>query len=195
VLVESGALYVQDGHVVTGAGLAAGLDMCVHLVRVDHGSHAAARLARVLVVAPHREGPQAQRLERPVPQRPVGLTALRDWMLDNLHEPVTLDQLARRAGCSERSLLRQFRAETGLPPQRWLAGQRLHAACERLEATDDTVEEIARRTGHGTASNLRRRMLAEFRVGPHAYRNARRKTPAHGSAGRAPARRDMRTSA
>jgi transcriptional regulator GlxA family with amidase domain len=174
VQVESGPLYVQDGPVMTGAGLAAGLDLCVHLVRADHGARAAGRLARVLVVAPHRDGEQAQRVQRPVARRSAGLSGLREWMLDNLHEPVTLRQLARRAGCSERSLLRQFKSETGLPPQQWLTTQRLHAACERLECTDDTVDQVARRTGHGTASNLRRRMLAELGVGPRAYRSGRR---------------------
>jgi len=133
--------------------MAAGLDLCVHLIRSDHGADAAARLARVLLVAPHREGGQAQFIEHPVPRRDGDgrLSDLRAWLGENLHRPVTLAEMAQRAHCSERTLLRQFRAETGQSPQQWLSARRVEAARAMLETTRHTVEEIGGTPGWGPA--------------------------------------------
>lgn len=171
VHVDARPLYVEDGAVVTGAGMAAGLDLCVHLVRSDHGASAAARLARVLVVAPHREGGQAQFIDRRVPRDDGRLSALRAWLLDNLEQEIALTDMARRARCSERTLLRQFRAETGQSPQQWLTARRVDAARSLLERTRLSVEQIARHTGLGTGANLRQHMQKSLGVGPRAYRS------------------------
>lgn len=170
VQVDPRPLYVEDGQVLTGAGLAAGLDLCVHLVRADHGAHAAARLARVLLVAPHREGGQAQFVSSPRPRQSGRLSGLRAWLLENLHRPLTLAEMARQAHCSERTLLRQFRAETGQSPQQWLTARRVDAARARLESTRDTVEQIAQATGLGTGANLRQHLRASIGMGPMQYR-------------------------
>lgn len=139
VQVDPRPLYVEDGLVVTGAGMAAGLDLCVHLIRSDHGADAAARLARVLLVAPHREGGQAQFIKHPVPRRDGDgrLSDLRAWLGENLHRPVSLADMAQRAHCSERTLLRQFRAETGSPPSKGCGPNESTplARCSRRPAT------------------------------------------------------------
>ncbi len=146
----------------------------MHLIRSDHGADAAARLARVLLVAPHREGGQAQFIEHPVPRRDGDgrLSDLRAWLGENLHRPVTLAEMAQRAHCSERTLLRQFRAETGQSPQQWLSARRVEAARAMLETTRHTVEEIARDTGLGTGANLRHHLRLSIGMGPRAYRRS-----------------------
>jgi len=167
-------MYVQDGHITTGAGLAAALDLCIHLVRTDHGAAAAARLARVMVIAPHREGGQAQFIDTPPARRDGSLSELRGWLLESLPEQHTLAEMARRASCSERTLLRHFRAETGQSPHQWLTDQRVHAAQVRLETTEETTADVAHRTGFGTAANLRRHFGTAVGVSPDTYRRSHR---------------------
>jgi transcriptional regulator GlxA family with amidase domain len=173
VRVDPDVLYIDDGDVLTSAGKAAGLDLCLHLVRLDHGSAVANALARRLVVPPHREGGQAQFIQAPVPSRvDGGLGALLSWAVARLDEPLTVSDLARAARVSERTLTRQFRAATGTTPLRWLLTQRVHRAQELLETTDLGVDQVAARTGLGTAATLRRHFHRALGVPPDAYRRA-----------------------
>jgi transcriptional regulator GlxA family with amidase domain len=159
--------------VLTSAGKAAGIDLCLHLVRSDHGGAVANALARRLVVPPHREGGQAQFVHAPVPSHvDGGLGALLSWAAERLDEPLTVSDLARAARTSERTLTRQFRATTGTTPLRWLLTQRVHRAQELLETTDFSVEQVAARTGLGTAATLRRHFHRTLGVPPDAYRRA-----------------------
>ncbi|MEV4799616.1 helix-turn-helix domain-containing protein [Nonomuraea sp. NPDC049421] len=171
VEVHPDVLYVDNGSVLTSAGKAAALDLCLHLVRRDHGSSAANAVARRLVVPPHREGGQAQFVTTPVPERgdhPLG--ELFPWVLARLDQPLTVEDLARRANMSARNLGRHFRAVTGTTPLRWLLTQRVRRAQELLEVTDDSVERIAAATGMGTATTLRRHFGRTVGVAPDAYR-------------------------
>lgn len=173
VRVEADVLYVDEGRVLTSAGVAAGIDLCLHLVRRDHGARAANAIARRIVVAPQRAGGQAQFVERPVPD--VGgsnLEPTRVWALEHLAEPLTVGDLARRAGYSERSFARRFRAETGTTPLQWLITQRVLEARALLEAGDLPVEAIARRCGFGSAASLRQHFRRVTRTTPTAYRAA-----------------------
>lgn len=175
IRIDRDVLYVDDGTVLSSAGCAAGLDLCVHLVRRDLGADAAVRVARMLVVAPHREAGQTPFIERPVPglePAQPSLAGVRPWLLEHLGEPVTLGAIARRAGCSERTLLRRFRAETGMTPLQWLLAQRVEAAQRLLETTDHTVERVAARTGFGTGVNLRAQFVQRVGMAPSAYRRA-----------------------
>lgn len=173
VHVDPDVLYIDHGDVLTSAGKAAGLDLCLHLVRLDHGSTVANALARRLVVPPHRDGGQAQFIQAPVPSHgDGGLGGLLNWALERLDEPLTVTDLARAARVSERTLARQFRAATGTTPLRWLLTQRVHRAQELLETTDLGVEQVAARTGLGTAATLRRHFHRTVGVPPDAYRRA-----------------------
>lgn len=175
VHVDPDVLYVDDGQVLSSAGCAAGIDLCLHLVRRDLGADTAVRVARMLVVAPYREGGQAPFIEQPVPAPRAShpsLAALRPWLLEHLDEPVTLAAVARRAGCSERTLLRRFHEETGLSPLQWLLTQRVEAAQRLLETTDLSVERVAARTGFGTGVNLRAHFVRRVGTAPSAYRRA-----------------------
>ena len=171
VAVTTEALYVDEGPVLTSAGLAAGLDLGLHIVRRDHGARVAAQVARWNVIAPHREGTQAQFV--PVPTSPLdGVGSLCAWVLDRLDQPLTLTQLAVYARCSERTLTRRFRAETGSTPKQWIARMRLDRARVLLESTDLTVEQIAVQTGFPAAAALRARVARELTTTPTAYRRA-----------------------
>jgi len=171
--VEPGVLYIDEGDVLTSAGVAAGLDLCLHILRRDHGAALANRIARRIVVPPHREGGQAQYVEQPVPERAGGsLAATRAWALERLHEPLTVRALAAHAHVSERTFARRFRAETGVPVLRWLLAQRVDAARAALESSDAGVEEIALRCGFGSAANLRKHFHRHLRTTPTAYRRA-----------------------
>jgi transcriptional regulator GlxA family with amidase domain len=170
VTVDPQVLYVDEGQVLTSAGLAAGIDLCIHVVRSDHGMEAAARVARRMVVAPYRAGGQAQFLQRPLPPAGIGLAATCEWMLSRLSEPMTVQQLARRAGWSTRTFARRFLAETGETPLRWLAMQRVYEARRLLESTDLPVDQVAARSGLGTAANLRLHLGRELGTTPTAYR-------------------------
>ncbi|GGT80289.1 AraC family transcriptional regulator [Streptomyces lateritius] len=171
VRVDPDVLYVDDGSVLTSAGKAAAMDLCLHLVRLDHGSAVANAIARRLVVPPHRAGGQAQFVTTPVPEpRGNSLDALFSWALARLDRPLTVEDLARRANMSSRNLARHFHAVTGTTPLRWLATQRMQRAQELLETTDDGIDAIATATGMGTAATLRRHFHRTLGVPPDAYR-------------------------
>ena len=171
--VEPGVLYIDEGQVLTSAGVAAGLDLCLHILRRDHGAALAATIARRIVVPPHRDGGQAQYVEQPLPDDAGGsLAATRAWALERLHEPLSVRALAAHAHVSERTFARRFNAETGVPVLRWLLAQRVDAARSALESTDASVEAIAHRCGFGTAANLRKHFYRAVATTPSAYRRA-----------------------
>jgi transcriptional regulator GlxA family with amidase domain len=169
--IDPDVLYVDDGDLLTSAGVAAGIDLCLHLLRRDHGVEAANAAARQTVVAPHRAGGQAQFIERPVPPHDDGgLEATRAWALAHLDHSLTVAQLARHACTSERTFSRRFRAETGTTPLRWLHEQRVAQARRLLEASDLPVEQVARRCGFGSAAILRQHFRRATATTPTAYR-------------------------
>ncbi|MFF8428856.1 MULTISPECIES: helix-turn-helix domain-containing protein [unclassified Streptomyces] len=169
--VDPDVLYVDNGSVLTSAGKAAALDLCLHLVRLDHGSSVANAVARRLVVPPHRSGGQAQFVTAPVPaQDDHPLTALFPWIIERLDQPLTVEDLARQARMSSRHLGRHFRAATGTTPLQWLLAQRIRHAQELLEKTDDGIDTIAAATGMGTATTLRRHFNRTLGVPPDTYR-------------------------
>jgi len=170
VEVDPVVLYVDDGRVATSAGVAAGIDLCLHLVRTDHGADAADRVARRMVVAPHRDGGQAQYLQRVAPPSGTGLAGTCAWALERLAEPSTVRDLARHAGWAPRTFARYFLAETGTTPLRWLTAQRLLETRRMLEVSDLSVEQIAARCGLGTAANLRLHLARDIGTTPTAYR-------------------------
>lgn len=171
VTLDEGVLFVQDGSVLTSAGAASGIDLCLHLIRTDYGTRLANRAARRCVVAPYREGGQAQYIDRPVPDQDGESTSqTRQWLLRGIGEQVTVRQMARHAGMSERTFARRFRAETGLPPGQWVLQQRIVNARNLLESTDLTIDRIADEVGLGTAASLRQHLRAALGVSPVAYR-------------------------
>lgn len=170
-VIEPDRIHVDDGDVLTSAGNAAGLDLCLYVLQRDHGAAVANAVARRLVMAPHRDGGQAQFVaHRPGRDRPDDLAALCDWAIARLDQPLRVADLAARAGLSTRQLGRRFRAATGQGTLDWLAQARVRRAQELLETTGDTVEVIAARTGHGSAANLRRHFRDIVGVAPDAYR-------------------------
>ncbi|WP_420824878.1 GlxA family transcriptional regulator [Streptomyces coryli] len=173
VRVDDRSLYLDDGDILTSAGTAAGIDLCLHIVRTDYGSAAAAEVGRRMVIAPHREGDQTQYAmppARPVPARAQGLGPVLDWASGRLHEPITIAELADRAGMSLRTFGRHFAEEVGTTPLRWLNQQRVARARELLETTDLTVDAIADRSGLGTADGLRQHFHRAVGTTPAAYR-------------------------
>ncbi len=171
VRVERDVLYVDEGDVLTSAGVCCGIDLCLHIVRRDLGAVTANRIARGVVAAPHREGGQAQYVPAPVPV--AGETSLSDtrgWALRRLGEPLTLRLLARHAGVSQRTLMRRFAEETGTTPMQWLLNARLGRARELLETTEQPIDHIARACGLGTAANLRLHFRRNLGTTPTAYR-------------------------
>ncbi|MFF1836500.1 helix-turn-helix domain-containing protein [Streptomyces sp. NPDC058231] len=171
VEVDPDVLYVDNGSVLTSAGKAAAMDLCLHLVRLDRGSSIANAAARRLVVPPHRAGGQAQFVATPVPaQADHPLAALFPWVLERLDRPLTVEDLARRARMSSRNLGRHFRSVAGTTPLQWLLTQRIRHAQELLETTDETVDAIAAATGMGTATTLRRHFNRTVGVPPDTYR-------------------------
>ncbi|NEK57147.1 helix-turn-helix domain-containing protein [Geodermatophilus sabuli] len=182
VALDAGVLFVDDGDVLTSAGNAAGIDLLLHLVRRDHGSEVANRVARRNVVAPWREGGQSQFVERPLPESgDTGTAATRAWAAQRLSEPLTLADLAGNARMSVRTFTRRFREETGLSPLRWLAGQRLALARQLLESTDAPVDRVATEAGFGTPASLRQHLRASIGVAPGAYRRTFRGTAVTGA--------------
>ncbi len=170
-------LFVDDGDVLTSAGVAAGVDLCLHVVRQDHGSLVANQAARRCVVAPWRDGGQAQYIEQPVPAAAgPGTEPTRAWALDRLAEPVSLEEMAGHARMSVRTFTRRFRDETGLSPRKWLLQQRVAHARLLLESTDLSVDLIARRSGLGSATALRQHLQATIGVPPSTYRRTFRQT-------------------
>ncbi|MEU5999938.1 helix-turn-helix domain-containing protein [Streptomyces sp. NPDC047197] len=171
VRVDAGVLFTDEGSVLTSAGKAAGMDLCLHIVRTDHGATVANALARLLVTQPHRDGGQAQFIPAPVAHgRDHPLADLLPWVLARLDSPLTVEDLARQAGMSSRNLSRHFHAVTGTAPLRWLLGQRVRLAQELLESSDESVERIAARTGMGTSATLRRHFARVTGLPPEAYR-------------------------
>ncbi|TQJ22395.1 transcriptional regulator GlxA family with amidase domain [Micromonospora sp. A202] len=171
VRVDPDVLYVDNGTVLASAGKAAAIDLCLHLIRRDHGSTVANAVARRLVVPPHRAGGQAQYVTTPVPARDDHpLAALFPWVLQRLDRPLTVEDLARQANMSSRNLARHFRAVTGTTPLLWLSTQRIRRAQELLENTDDSIDVIAEAAGLGTATTLRRHFHRTLGVPPDAYR-------------------------
>ncbi|WP_338894294.1 helix-turn-helix domain-containing protein [Streptomyces sp. TG1A-60] len=171
VQVDPDVLYVDHGDVATSAGTGAGIDLCLHLVRSDHGAAHAARIARSMVLPPHREGSQLQYATQPAPARAdESLAPLLEWATSHLDTRLTLDRLAEHAGLSSRTLARRFTEQLGTSPGQWLLGQRLDAARVLLEQTNLPVEAIATRVGLTSAVNLRRRFRANLGTTPGAYR-------------------------
>jgi transcriptional regulator GlxA family with amidase domain len=173
VTVDPDVLYVDEGDVLTSAGMAAGIDLCLHLVRRDLGAAAANTVARWLVAAPHRDGGQSQFIESSVPDHPrASLGATKDWALDHLDQPLSIAALAAHAQVSPRTLARRFQAETGCTPLQWLLQARIDRARELLESSELGIEQIALRTGLGTAINLRVHFRRHVGTTPTAYRRS-----------------------
>ncbi|MFJ3192099.1 GlxA family transcriptional regulator [Streptomyces griseoviridis] len=169
--LDPDVLFVDDGRVLTSAGAASGVDVCLHLVRKDHGSELANTVARFCVVPPFRDGGQAQYIELPVPQQGAASTAAtRAWAMEHLGEPLTLADLARHARMSLRTFARRFADEVGMSPGRWLIQQRLGHARRLLESSDLSVDQIAGRVGFATGASLRQHLHAAIGVSPQAYR-------------------------
>ena len=172
IALDESVLYVDHGDVLTSAGAASGLDACLHLVRTHLGAQAANEVARQLVIAPHREGGQAQYIERPVPRRadddPIGRTA--SWALEHLSEPLPVERLARTARMSTRSFIRAFREATGAAPAAWVRAQRVREAQRLLESTDLAVEQVASVCGFGSAVTMRQAFARILSTTPSAYR-------------------------
>ncbi|MEH1053825.1 transcriptional regulator FtrA [Micromonospora sp. CPCC 206171] len=174
VEVDPDVLYLDDGDVLTSAGSAAGLDLCVHVVRRDFGAAIANAVARRLVIPPHRDGGQAQFIEAPVPADPGDDRIARsmDWALAHLGEPLTVQRLARQAHMSSRTYLRQFARAAGTSPIRWLIDQRVRASLVLLESTGLPVAEVARSVGFDSAVTYRHHFGRAMRTSPSAYRRA-----------------------
>ncbi|WP_253889479.1 helix-turn-helix domain-containing protein [Actinokineospora diospyrosa] len=170
VEVTPDVLYVDNGSVLTSAGKAAAMDLCLHLVRTDHGAAVANTIARRLVVPPHRAGGQAQFVTTPVPVQDAPLTALLPWVAQRLDQPLTVADLAKQANMSSRTLGRHFQVSIGSTPLQWLLTQRIRRAQELLESTDDSIEAVAAATGMGTATTLRRHFHRSIGVPPDTYR-------------------------
>ncbi|MFD6431932.1 GlxA family transcriptional regulator [Streptomyces venezuelae] len=171
IKVDADVLFVDDGDVLTAAGVAAGIDLCLHVVRRDHGAAVANHVARVCVVPPWRDGGQAQYIERPVPEPTLATTAAtRAWALERLQEPLPLGELAAHARMSLRTFTRRFQEEVGMSPGRWLTAQRIELARQLLESSDLPVDVVAHRSGFGTGNSLRQHMRAVLGVSPVAYR-------------------------
>ncbi len=173
VKLDENVLFVDDGDVLTSAGLAAGIDLCLHIIRRDHGAAVANEVARYCVVPPWREGGQAQFIERHAPADPDGYAstaATRQWALDHLDEPLTIGQLARHARMSERTFCRRFREETGQSPGGWVRSRRVELARQLLETHDLPVDEVARRAGLGSGGNLRHHLRRGLGMSPSSYR-------------------------
>ncbi|MBC6448174.1 helix-turn-helix domain-containing protein [Actinokineospora xionganensis] len=173
VSVDPDVLYVDEGDVLTSAGSAAGLDLCVHLIRTDHGAAVANAVARRLVVPPHREGGQAQFIESPVPApEDDAVTATMAWAMANLTSPITVGSLAQRAHMSTRSYLRRFKDSSGTSPIRWLIAQRVQASLPLLEASDQSVAEIAAAVGFDSPVTFRHHFSRALHTSPSGYRRA-----------------------
>jgi len=164
-------LYVEDGPIATSAGTAAGIDLCLHLVRRSHGPAAAVGIARRMVVPPQRDGGQAQYVRTPVTAGPADtLAGLLEWALAHLDEELSVTRLARRAAMSERTFARRFRDETGTTPHHWVTGQRVALAEQLLEAGATSMEDVARRCGFASADMLRHHFTRLRSTTPTAYR-------------------------
>ncbi|HEX7745747.1 MAG TPA: helix-turn-helix domain-containing protein [Micromonosporaceae bacterium] len=179
--VRCDSLYMQDGNLLTSAGTAAGIDACLHLVRQEHGSAVATKLARRMVVPPHRDGGQAQYIEAPIPAGPqtATLEPVLTWLQANLDRPITVERLAARAHMAPRTFARRFRAETGTTPHDWITGQRVLLARRLLEETMLGIDAVAVHAGFGDAAALRHHFGRRVGATPQAYRTTfRERVPA-----------------
>ncbi|MFB0618616.1 GlxA family transcriptional regulator [Streptomyces sp. AGS-58] len=171
IRVDADVLFVDDGDVLTSAGVAAGIDLCLHMVRRDFGTAVANEVARSTVVPPHRDGGQAQYIHRPVPDPQVSTTAAaRAWALTRLHEPIQLRDMAGQEAMSVRTFTRRFREEVGVSPGQWLTRQRVERARHLLESTGLSMDQVARDAGFGTAQSMRQHLQQALGVTPTAYR-------------------------
>ncbi|WP_340647943.1 helix-turn-helix domain-containing protein [Pseudoxanthomonas winnipegensis] len=174
VRLQPDVLYVDDGDVLTSAGTVAGIDCCLHLVRRLHGAEVANRIARRLVVAPHRQGGQTQYIEQPLPADPgdARLAQVLEWAMTHLDQRLDVDALAARALMSRRTFTRRFRQATGASLGDWLAHQRLARAQRLLETSDLALDRVAAEAGFGSAISLRQRFAATLGTSPSAYRRS-----------------------
>jgi AraC family transcriptional regulator, transcriptional activator FtrA len=171
--VDPTPLYVDGGNVLTSAGCAAGLDLCLHIVRSDHGAHTANDVARRLVIAPHRAGGQAQYIDSPVPEPTTDgqIAGGMAWALANLDSPITLDELAAKSSLSRRSYLRRFAKATGSTPIKWLITQRIQASLALLESSSLSIEQIAARVGFDSPVTFRHHFVRALKTTPSEYRS------------------------
>lgn len=169
---DPNVLFVDDGQILTSAGAAAGLDLCLHLIRRDLGSAVAADAARLAVMPLEREGGQAQFIVHAPPSSSASLEPLLAWLVDNLHRPIVLDEMARKAATSSRTFSRRFRQQTGTTPLQWLLVARVRRAQALLEKTDLAVEQIATHVGFDSGSTFRDRFCRTVGLSPTAYRRA-----------------------
>lgn len=172
VLLDANALWVDEGQVLTSAGAAAGIDLCLHLVQNDLGAAAATAAARSAVVPLVRAGGQAQYIDHDLTPHDDRLTEVLEWMELRIAQPLTLRSIAAAANLSPRTLSRRFRDHLGTSPMSWLAMARLRVACSLLEVTDDSIEDIAARSGLGSSSNMRAVFTTHLGTSPTAYRLA-----------------------
>ncbi len=179
VALDQDALYIDDGDILTSAGTAAAIDCCLHIVRRDHGADIANRVARRLVVAPHRHGGQTQYIEKPMPAAAgeAQLGATINWAIEHLDEPLSLEKLAARAGMSLRSFTRHFRKTTGTTFTQWLLNQRLATAQRLLETGSCSIDRVAEMAGFGSTVSLRQHFTRAFSISPASYRRQFRKRP------------------
>lgn len=169
--VDPNVLYVDAGQILTSAGSAAGLDLCLHLVRRDFGPHIANQVARRLVIAPHRNGGQAQFIERPVlPEKRSRLADVIGRLSARIHQPISVDEMAELAAMSTRNFIRRFQEVTGKTPADWLIDARIERARELLEGTDLSIDEVAHRSGFNTAATLRHHFRRKLQLSPLDYR-------------------------
>ncbi|AXK44858.1 GlxA family transcriptional regulator [Brachybacterium saurashtrense] len=172
VPVDASALYIDHGDVLTSAGTASGLDACLHIVRDRLGAAAATQIARHIVIAPHREGGQAQYIRQPLPPVPEedALSATSRWALEHLDRPLGVDDLAAHARMSPRHFARRFHAATGATPAAWLRARRLDAARTLLEQSELSIAEVARAVGFASPVTFRQRFTAAYATTPTSYR-------------------------
>jgi transcriptional regulator GlxA family with amidase domain len=170
VHVDANVLFVDNGQILTSAGAAAGLDLCLHILRRDLGAAAAADAARLAVMPLEREGGQAQFITHAPPSSGTSLEPLLTWLIENLHRPVDLAEMARQAATSSRTLSRRFREQTGMTPLQWLLTVRVRRAQSLLERTDLNIEQVATEVGFATATNFRDRFSRTVGLSPTAYR-------------------------
>ena len=184
VLVDPGVLYIDEGDLLTSAGSAASLDLCLHVVQRDYGTEIATKVARELVVPLHRPGGQAQYIEAPLPAPSVGdlFADTTSWLQAHLDEPVTVNDLAARCAMSPRTFARRFLASTGMTPLAWIVRERIRLSQRLLETSDLPVDVIARKSGFGSPDNLRKHFRRALRTTPQAYRRTFRDPAAEGAA-------------